>query len=158
MRIGCIYPGTFIHFIRIPSQKDPFISLYEPLSNPSTKQISMLTAHCRLLVIYNIWSSDEWMVQGFLHFFRTGWDAMPSSILLIFVDIWMKLVGWLLFFHVFSLSWTILDWHQSDLDCFGQCWIWPAGLWAFLGLNIYIYSIYLNPLLSLQSPSYLSLA
>lgn len=145
MRIGCIYPGTFIHFIRIPSQKDPFISLYEPLSNPSTKQISMLTAHCRLLVIYNIWSSDEWMVQGFLHFF--GRDGMPCHPRYCW---YLSIFGWNLlddccFFHVFSLSWTILDWHQSDLDCFGQCWIWPAGLWAFLGLNIYIYSTYLNP-------------
>ena len=33
--------------------------------------------------------------SGVSSFFRTGWDAMPSSILilLIFVDIWMKLVG-----------------------------------------------------------------
>ena len=42
------------------AKRSVYISLlYEPLSNPSTKQISMLTAHCRFLVIYNIWSSDE---------------------------------------------------------------------------------------------------
>lgn len=159
MRIGCIYPGTFIHFIRIPSQKDPFISLYEPLSNPSTKQISMLTAHCRLLVIYNIWSSDEWMVQGFLHF--SGRDGMPCHPRYCW---YLSIFGWNLlddccfcmFFPFHGLYWTGISRISTALvnaefglqDC-GRFWVWTY---------IYIYSTYLNPLLSLQSPSYLSLA
>lgn len=135
MRIGCIYPGTFIHFIRIPSQKDPFIFLYEPLSNPSTKRISMLTALCRFLVIYHIWSSDEWMVQGFLHFFgRMGCHAILDIDI---VDIcrYLDEVCWMIvFFHVFSfhgLYWTgisristALVNAEFGLQGCGRFWVW----------------------------------